>query len=239
MKYLDLTLPTPQHNLACDEALLDLCEDGLEGELLRFWEPLEYFVVLGYSNKSGREINEVSCQKLRIPTLRRPSGGGTVLQGPGCLNFSLILKINSAGPLQSITRTNAYILGQHQEALKSLLGPGVKVQGTSDLTVGDLKFSGNAQRRKRHALLFHGTFLCSFDIPLIEKVLQMPPKQPDYRQNRTHTDFLINLTISPAEIKKTLKKCWGAKEKLEKIPHEKIEELVREKYSKEEWNRKF
>jgi len=239
MKYLDLTLPTPQHNLACDEVLLDLCEDGLEGEILRFWEPLEYFVVLGYSNKIGREINEVSCQTLRIPALRRPSGGGTVLQGPGCLNFSLILKIDGAAPLQSITRTNTYILDRHREALMSLAGPGVKVQGTSDLTVNNLKFSGNAQRRKRRALLFHGTFLCSFDIPLIEKALQMPPKQPDYRQNRTHTDFLTNVATSPAEIKKALKKCWGAKEELKKIPSQKIEELVREKYSKEEWNYRF
>ena len=46
----DLTLPTPEENLACDEALLDLCEAGGAGELLRFWEPPSYFVVLGYAN---------------------------------------------------------------------------------------------------------------------------------------------------------------------------------------------
>ena len=28
MKYLDLTLPTPEANLACDEALLDWCDAG-------------------------------------------------------------------------------------------------------------------------------------------------------------------------------------------------------------------
>ena len=29
MKYLDLSLPTPAANLACDEALLEGCEEGV------------------------------------------------------------------------------------------------------------------------------------------------------------------------------------------------------------------
>jgi len=57
MKYLDQTLQTPQENLACDEALLDWCEDGFPDEILRFWEPRQYFAVLGYSNKTRSEVN--------------------------------------------------------------------------------------------------------------------------------------------------------------------------------------
>jgi hypothetical protein len=36
MHHLELTLPTAAENLACDEALLDACESGAAGELLRF-----------------------------------------------------------------------------------------------------------------------------------------------------------------------------------------------------------
>ena len=82
MQYLDLTLPTPHQNLACDEALLDWCEDGYDEEILRLWEPHEYFVVLGYTNKLNTEINSVARATRQLPILRRCSGGGTVLQGP-------------------------------------------------------------------------------------------------------------------------------------------------------------
>jgi len=62
MKHLDLTLATPAENLACDEALLDWCEEGHRAdEILRFWEAKEYFVVIGYANKAATEANLSAC----------------------------------------------------------------------------------------------------------------------------------------------------------------------------------
>ena len=56
MKHCDVSPGRPEENLACDEALLDLCEAGESGELLRFWEPNQNFVVAGYGNRvSGGE----------------------------------------------------------------------------------------------------------------------------------------------------------------------------------------
>src|SRR5436309_11867699 len=68
MKLLELTLPTPAENLACDEALLDLCEadSGNDGPsatssgssgILRFWEAREHFIVLGYSYQARTEAH--------------------------------------------------------------------------------------------------------------------------------------------------------------------------------------
>src|SRR6266487_3675669 len=158
MTFVDLTLPSPAENLACDEALLDSCEAGECDGLLRFWEAAEYFVVLGYANKAPVEVNIEACQKRGVPVLRRCSGGGAVVQGPGCLNYSLILKIPSDGPLASITETNRFIMSRHRELLESLLGRPVEAHGASDLAVDGMKFSGNAQRRKQRCFLFHGTF---------------------------------------------------------------------------------
>src|SRR5882757_3547838 len=107
MKFCDLTLPSAEENLACDEAFLDHCEAGLSGELLRFWEPTQHFVVLGYANHANTEADLPFCAAHSIPVLRRCSGGGTVLQGPGCLSYSLILRIDETGPFQSIRSTNA------------------------------------------------------------------------------------------------------------------------------------
>jgi lipoate-protein ligase A len=240
MKVLDLTLPTPQHNLACEEALIQWCEeDGYEDEILRFWEPREHFAVLGYSGKIHSELNLISCQDLCVPVLRRCSGGGTVLQGPGCLNYALILRIPDREALKGITETNAFIMQRLKNALEPILGPGIEIQGFSDLALGTLKFSGNAQYRKRRFLLFHGTFLLRFDISLVEKLLPIPLRQPPYRQNRSHGDFLTNLNLPSDTIKQTLKQAWNTTEELKDLPLDRIERLARDRYADNKWTFKF
>ena len=255
MRYLDLTLSTPEENLSCDEVLLELAEQGGNYQLLRFWEPSNYFVVLGRGNKVHPEVNTEYCKENQIPILRRCSGGGTVFQGPGCLNYSLILKIQSNPELKTITQTNQYIMNQHKQALVSILDKEIQVQGITDLVIQDsavsgmkrrgipystyLKFSGNAQKRKRKYLLFHGTFLLNFDIPLIDKILSIPQKQPDYRQNRRHKDFLMNLNLPSDRIKEVILKTWNVKSLFKGIPYFQINDLVQSRYSKEEWNLRF
>jgi lipoate-protein ligase A len=238
MKYLDRTLGTAQENLACDEALLDQCEEGYPDEILRFWEPRQHFVVLGYSNKARAEVNLDSCGALGIPVLRRCSGGGTILQGPGCLNYALVLRIREGSAVENITEANAFIMNRNRNALNSLLGGQVLIQGHTDLTLQGLKFSGNSQRRKRRFLLFHGSFLLRLDLALVEQTLRQPSKQPSYRRNRAHKDFLTNLPLQGSAVKEAMKQVWGANDMLEEIPGERIEQLVRERYATDGWNLK-
>src|SRR5262249_41624866 len=146
IKGCDLTLASPEENLACDEVLLDLCEAGDAQGVLRFWEPSHYFVVLGYANRAVVEVSLDFCQRHDIPVLRRCTGGGAVLQGPGCLNYSLILPITASPALAGIAGTNDFILQSHQRTLQTLLQAPVERKGHTDLTVGGLKFSGNSQR---------------------------------------------------------------------------------------------
>lgn len=235
LKYLDLTLPTPAENLACDEALVDLCDDGYQ-EILRFWEPPEYFIVLGYSSRIRLEVNLPSCQSYHIPILRRMSGGGAVLQGPGCLNYSLILRIRNSAPLAGIAETNAFVMGSLKETLQDVIGSEIGIQGFTDLSLRGLKFSGNAQYRRRRCLLFHGTFLLYLDAALMEKLLPMPSRRPPYRRDRSHREFLTNLPMLPLVIKEALKESWRARETLHNVPHHKIHELAVRRYSREEWN---
>jgi lipoate---protein ligase len=239
MRQCDLTLATPEENLAADEVLLDQCEAGgpaSEG-LLRFWEPAQYFVVVGYANEVAREVNLEFCRQHGIAVLRRCSGGGTVLQGPGCLNYSLMLPIQP-GSLESIPATNKFILRRHQDALTALLQAPVETQGHTDLAIGGLKFCGNAQRRRKDFLLFHGCFLLHLDIGLIEKALRLPSRQPAYRLNRSHTDFLVNLRLPAHIVKTALAKTWGATDLLSTLPLDQITVLARDKYTLVEWNTK-
>jgi lipoate---protein ligase len=232
-------MPSAAQNLACDEALLDAAEAGEAGEILRVWEPREYFVVLGYGNRAEAEVNLAYCRQNRIPVLRRCSGGGTVLQGPGAVNYAVIVRTTESGSCHSIAAANRFIMGRHQAALSTLLGQSVEVSGCTDLSVRGLKFSGNAQRRKRNYLLFHGCFLLNFDLALMERVLPLPSRQPDYRGGRSHSAFLMNLSLQPADLKSLLRETWAASRPLAEAPARQIAGLVQEKYGREEWNLRF
>ena len=238
MKLLDHSFETPEENLACDEALLDACESG-GPEVLRFWSSKRWFVVLGHGGHVSREVKlEVSGPE-GIPILRRCSGGGTVLQGPGCLNYALVLSIRGPGPLTTVTGTNRAIMERLREALAPLVGGDIRVQGITDLTVGDLKFSGNAQRRKREALLFHGTFLLNLDLTQVTRYLAAPQRQPDYRQERPHGSFLCNLGLEQKQVTAALQQAWGASDPFTALPDEAVSRLVRERYGEPAWNQKF
>lgn len=240
MKLLDLTLGSPAGNLACDEALLHRSEaDG--GEFLRFWEAREYFVVVGYANQVETEVNVAACRARAIPVLRRCSGGGTVLQGPGCLNYTLILQIGARPSLANISSANRFIMERNREAVQSALdrrSPVISVRGHTDLAIGERKFSGNSQRRHKRALLFHGTFLLHFDLPLVNEVLRMPSRQPDYRHGRNHGDFLVNLAVASARLKTALGTAWNAIEETADFSDHETRRLAVEKYSTSEWNLK-
>jgi len=239
MFWIDRTLSTPQENLAFDEALLDAAEAGETGEVLRFWEPKSYAVVVGYANKVALEVNLGFCRHESIPVLRRCTGGGTVLQGPGVLNYTLILRIAKEGPTHSITSTNHFVMNRQREVVANLLGLDVQIRGHTDLAVEELKFSGNAQRRKRGFLIFHGSFLLEMNLPLIEKTLLMPSNQPEYRLGRSHTHFLRNLHCQSTDLRKALRGSWSATIHLPKFPEQRFAHLVAEKYSLDAWNLKF
>ena len=244
MRHLDLTLPSPAENLACDEVLLDWCESGEGAECLRFWESPDPFVVVGYANRIATEVNVAACDARKISILRRCSGGGTVVQGPGCLNYTLVLPITEKGPLHSIAVANQFIMRRNRAAIEPEIRSqrpeaGVAIRGHTDLAIGERKFSGNSQRRRKRCLLFHGTFLLNFDLVLISELLRMPSKQPHYRENRAHTNFLMNLNVPAEKIKTALRKTWAADAPPANPPLEKITALAREKYLTNEWNFKF
>src|SRR5262249_22703712 len=140
---------------------------------------------------------------------RRASGGGTVLLGAGCLCFTLILRYDRDPALREIPSSYAFILGRLCEAFADLL-PGMEPAGTSDLTASGVKFSGNAQQRKRHHPLHHGTLLYAFEIEQVDRYLRMPSRQPEYRHNRPHGAFLRNLPANAADLKRRLRAVWQA-----------------------------
>lgn len=204
---LNESLPSAAENLALDDALLEERDSGrISSDLLRLWESPEYAVVLGISGVIQDDIYLEQCQEAKIPILRRRSGGGTVLIGPGCLNYSLTLSYENWPAYQDLTHSYQGILNQ----VASALGNDCQLSGTSDLTQSQLKFSGNAQRRLSKAFIHHGTLLYNFDLEKISQFLKEPPKQPKYRHGRSHQSFIKNLESSSETIQRRLTEAFQA-----------------------------
>jgi lipoate-protein ligase A len=236
MQLLDLALPTAAENLALDEALLEAAEsDLLSTEVLRLWEPAAPLVVVGRSSQVAVEVNLPACHERGISVLRRSSGGAAIVAGPGCLMYAVVLNLELRAHLRAIDEAHAFVLGRLATALSRLL-PGISRQGTSDLALGDRKFSGNSLRIKRRHALYHGTLLYDFPLSLIGELLAAPPRQPPYRQSRLHADFLTNLPLQREQLRQALIEAWQAGTPLIDWPRALTASLVAEKYSQPAWN---
>jgi lipoate-protein ligase A len=230
MHFLDLTLPLPEENVALDTALLDACESGeLPDEVLRLWEPDQHFVVLGRSSDPTVEVNLAACRRKNIPILRRASGGGTILAGPGCLMYAVVLRHAGIQESRSISRCHEHVLERMVACLAPLallapLVPGVRSAGTSDLVIQTedtlKKLSGNALRMKREFFLYHGTLLYNFDLDLVSQILAAPTREPLYRANRAHGEFIANLPTTREQLTEALTTGWQAQEPLTTWPRE-------------------
>lgn len=227
LRLLDLTLPSPAENLALDEALLDQLDEHGGDPVLRFWESDRHFVVLGRACRLIDDVHLAACEQDGVPVLRRASGGGTVLQGPGCLSYAFVLPLEWHPHLANIRSTNQFILERVAAALHRW-EPTTAFRGISDLAIGEMKISGNAQRRTRHALLFHGTILHGMPAHFIARYLKQPARQPDYRQDRPHTAFLQTIGAPPEDIKLAIAEAWCAGSKLDVWPEARMQNRLRD-----------
>lgn len=179
---------TVAQNLEMDDRLCRTV--GETGQrLVRFWWGGPPAVVMGFSEQADQVANQSECRRLGVELLKRTTGGGSVLQTCGVFNYSLVMPAP-----ESLNPKNAFSMGT--ELICSILvrlGLAGTPEGTSDVAIGGRKISGNAQARRRRALLLHGTLLVDFDYELAEKVLRHPSREPEYRRHRSHRDFMITL----------------------------------------------
>ena len=255
--WLDVTLPTVEENLALDEALLELAHEGLTtSPCVRTWMAAEPAVVLGSSSRVEEEIDLSACSAAGVRVVRRPSGGATVVLGPGCLMWSVITPHPAGVP--SIEAVHAATLEPLASALNEALSPSqalspvtmhagwrVARRGTSDLAVfaehdaAERKVSGNALRVRRHGVLYHGTLLDRFDLGLVGKVLRHPPREPDYRSLRSHGDVLANLELGRDPLERAVRAAFNATLVHDDWPRDRVARLVTERYGTSEWTRRL
>lgn len=217
MQLYDISFSTPAENILFDEVLLRLAEEQGAAPVVRFWEAHAPFIVLGRTGKVEDDLKGDEIKAAGLNVLRRASGGGTVVQGKGCLNFAVVLSKAVHPELADIRKSYRFILEKIIQALK-LVGVDAVFRPICDLAVvvpekdstvaAEKKISGNAQHRGKRHILHHGTILYDFDLSLIEKFLKMPREIPEYRRGRSHLDFLCNIDVPPVAIKAAIKKTF-------------------------------
>jgi lipoate---protein ligase len=237
MYFLDHTEADPAANIAVDEALLDWVEESQSEapiEILRLWEPAAPIAVIGRASVMSKEVNEAVCQERGIPVLRRSSGGTAIVTGPGCLMYAAVLSLKQRPQLRMIDAAHCFALERVAKAIREC-GVDARCAGTSDVMAVNQKFSGNSLRTRREALLYHGTILLDFDLTLMECLAKDPPRQPDYREGRSHLEFVKNLGLPVEQVKQALKKAWHAEEEMIDWPKHRVHALVKERFGQREW----
>jgi lipoate---protein ligase len=194
-----------------------------------------HFVVLGRSSQPAIEANLPACRDGKVPVLRRSSGGAAIVAGPGCLMYGVVLSYERQPELRMLDQAHAHVLSRVAAGLASL-GIDVRQQGTSDLVWQGRKVSGNSLRCKRDHLLYHGTLLYDFNLPLVGNLLGTPPRQPEYRQSRSHDAFVANLPVRGEDLRRALAQSFAANEPLDRWPAERTAGLVASRYSQGEWS---
>lgn len=189
-----------------DVALFDQVEAGRADHLCRIWHTSHPVVVAGRHRRLDDDVVEDACRADGVPVIHRHSGGGTVVLGPGSLNYAVALSVVAQPDLMDVFASFRRILDTIVDALDV---PGLRREGT-DLALLGQKVSGNAQRRGRRTLLHHGTLLFAFDSRLAQRYLKEPDRQPRYRAGRRHSEFLANLPLAEAELRVRLERALHA-----------------------------
>lgn len=248
MRFLTYTAPTSPEDLALEEAIQLGIEAGSSPPTWRVWQMRSAAVVLGTGQEHAREVQLEAARAGPVAVLRRHSGGGAVLNGPGVLSYSAFYPFVQLPGSQTITGAMEAALAPVQRALKRL-GVTVSFAGLSDFAVtiagGELrKLAGHAQARKRVSVLVHGTLLADPDWAALAKLLRFPTRSPDYRAGREHRAFLTSLKelgapSGLADFAQALRAELGAvEEAAEPTAAERAtaQRLHAEKYAQDSWN---
>jgi len=154
------------------------------------WIPDKVYIVLGASNKPSEALNMDNVSRDNITVLRRPSGGQTVILTPNNILIAAVLFGNKTmHPKEVFQQINTLIISSiEQTGIHNVI-----MMGISDIAISDKKILGSAIYRSKNALLYHAVLNLGEPASTFERYLKHPSKEPDYRQGRSHSEFVTSL----------------------------------------------
>ena len=176
------------------------------------WVPDRSMAVIGYGSKPEDELNLDVIEKKGVPVYKRPSGGCSVILTPKMLAVSFA--VYSAKQLKS-KRYLDYFNNILLKALQNLNIRDLHLAGISDIAIKNKKIIGSALYRNAQMVFYHAVLNISEKPTTIENYLAAPPRMPDYRQGRSHSEFVTSLAdsgwdLEPEAIKRSIEDEWNS-----------------------------
>jgi lipoate-protein ligase A len=234
----------PYLALAGEEVALNSIGSGGD-PIIRFWSWSRKAATIGSFQMLEDEIYADRCMRDDIPVIRRISGGGAMYHVPGN-EFVFSLTAPPGVIDRDIARSYDQILSPIVSGLKDI---GVEaVIADNNLMVRRFKISGSSQRRRKRAVLHHGTILYTADQEEMLKYIKGDKVIPsgkgtcsNYRpvagisdlSDRSFSEVYRIVRESLLERKEYRVDDWTDAEMSEAL------RLVREKYGKDEWTLKL
>ncbi len=214
----------------------------INSDAIRTWLPSSTFTVLGRSSPAAAEVHIDRIRESGSWLGRRVSGGQTIVTGPGCLMYAVVLSYRDHPDLRMLDHAHQYVMTRIQQAIAGL-GISVQIEGVSDLTFNGRKFSGNSMRCIKDRFLYHGTLICEdFDLSQVTNFLKRPVREPDYRAGRSHEDFLTRLPVGRETLKQAIIDAWNPHGLLPPVQRESLvkeaQALATTKYEDSVWTLK-
>ncbi|MBD3316936.1 MAG: hypothetical protein GF344_14200 [Chitinivibrionales bacterium] len=168
-------------------------------------------VVHGPACNPEVEIRLKQCKRDGVRVVPRRGGGGTVVLSPGTV---VIVVVGCRGKGEDVHALFSRIHAPIIATLNALLPTAVEERGLSDLAVDGRKILGSSLYLSRKPALFfyQASLMVNNDLALLDRYLEHPPREPDYRCGRSHRLFCTTLEELGV-------KC-GAKEIAERLARE-------------------
>jgi lipoate---protein ligase len=178
-------------------------------------------IVMGVSAYPEELLHISKIQQEKIPVFKRFSGGGTVYIDGNTLFVTFIFQKESVNMPSCFPKD----IMEWSAKLYTPLFEGLPFSlQENDYTLGEKKIGGNAQSILKERFLHHTSFLWNYDKERMGCLL-LPKKQPRYRQNRSHEDFLTPLHPyfnSQEDFIEALKRRLYARYTCEELPLEEV-----------------
>lgn len=234
----------PQWAMAIEEAILRKVADGTVPDTLRFWKNRKA-IIIGRFQCPKNEINIEYCSKFKMSVIRRFSGGGTVYQDSGNLNFSFYIHTDSginqfSKVLDDFGNTLVTFLKNFGLSAKSS-DRGIYVKGK--------KICGFAGTILKGAILVHGCILVASDIETLYASLNLGQKGINDKFTLSRPSEVTTIAkelgeeVTTSNVEETLThffektfKCTFILGEITSSEFELAEELYDKNYSKLEWH---
>jgi len=246
MRFIPLIVARPEVQMAIDEAVMIARIEEKVEDTVRLYVFKPSSITIGRFQSVEYDVDLEKCKELEIPVVRRITGGGSVFHDQyGEITYSAVIGEDSYKGLKNVEESYRTIASPLVEALREV-GLNGGFSGLNDIIANGKKISGSAQTRRKGVILQHGTFMYATRLDILASVLKVSQKKLQDKGVRSIWERVTTLEregikLSREEVYNILRDKF-----LEKFPLEEgkltdyelelAEELLEERYGKEEWN---